>query len=412
MLPVAPTPGTPPVIGGPVAAPAGDSPYYVGQPTTLAEQYVGEGRAPRIVATAEYLFWWLRGANGPPLVTTSPPGMNGFLPGAAVLLSVPDLDRQYRPGGRFGVVFWLDDCASCGIDARYFFTGERTGRSLISSDQVPNIFRPFTAANDGLGSFSEQVTAAGSSVGSISSELRSNFWGAEVNYRDNICCWNSCCSGFRADLLAGFRYLQLDERLTIVENYTRIADFQVFDRALGQVVTEPAGTNIVIRDSFATRNDFYGGQLGTALQYHRNRWTVDLRTTVALGTTHQRLTIEGNQVRTLPGQPPLFFNGGLLALDSNIGTYSRDRFTVVPEVGLNVGYQVTDHVRAFVGYNFLYWSNVIRPGDQIDPVIDVNRVPRFAPPGIPDATSVHPAVLFKSTDFWAQGINVGLEFRW
>ena len=63
------------------------------------------------------------------------------------------------------------------------------------------------------------------------------------------------------------------------------------------------------------------------------RWSLDLRTTVALGSTHQRLTIDGSQVRTLPGQAPLVFRGGLLALDSNIGTFSRDRFSVVPEVG-------------------------------------------------------------------------------
>ena len=75
---------------------------------------------------------------------------------------------------------------------------------------------------------------------------------------------------------------------------------------------------------------------------------------------------------------------------------------------------MTDQLKAFVGYNFLYWSNVIRPGDQIDTVIDVNRVPRFVPPGVivPDAGVQRPAVLFRETDFWAQGINFGVQYRW
>ena len=150
------------------------------------------------------------------------------------------------------------------------------------------------------------------------------------------------------------------------------------------------------------------------MEYRRNRWTVDLRTSVALGTTHERLRVEGDQIRTLPGQPPLVLAGGLLALNSNSGRFTRDQFAVVPEVGLNVGYQVTDHLRLFAGYNFLYWSRVIRPGDQIDPVLDINRIPRFVPPGVvvPPAPEVRPAVLFRETDFWAQGLLAGVQFNY
>jgi hypothetical protein len=36
------------------------------------------------------------------------------------------------------------------------------------------------------------------------------------------------------------------------------------------------------------------------------------------------------------------------------------------------------------------------------------------PPGVvvPPAPEVRPAVLFRETDFWAQGVNLGMEFRW
>jgi len=276
---------------------------------------------------------------------------------------------------------------------------------------VPNLFRPITAQNPGLGPFSEQVTRAGETIGGVRAENRSFVWGAEANYRDNICCG---CT-YRTDLIAGFRYLNLDERLTIVEDFTRLTPRTVQDFPGGPVVTEPAGTRVVIRDSFATRNDFYGGQLGLVNEFHRDRWTLDLRSTVALGGTHQELRIDGSQVRTIPGMAPQTFVGGLLALPSNIGVHSRDVFSVVPEVGVSVGYQVTDHLKAFAGYNFLYCSNVIRPGDQIDPVINVNQVPRFVPPGVtvPDPVGPsRPAVLFRETDFWAQGANFGVEYRW
>jgi len=67
--------------------------------------------------------------------------------------------------------------------------------------------------------------------------------------------------------------------------------------------------------------------------------------------------------------------GGLLALPSNIGTQTRNRFAVIPELGVKVGYQLTDHIRVYAGYNFLYASSVVRPGNQIDPVINRAQLP-------------------------------------
>jgi hypothetical protein len=61
-----------------------------------------------------------------------------------------------------------------------------------------------------------------------------------------------------------------------------------------------------------------------------------------------------------------------------------------------------------VGYTFLYLSRVARPGDQIDPALNPNRVPidnGFGTPGGPD----RPTLDFKSTGFWAQGVNIGVE---
>jgi hypothetical protein len=103
--------------------------------------------------------------------------------------------------------------------------------------------------------------------------------------------------------------------------------------------------------------------------------------------------------------------GGLLALNSNIGRFNKDHFSFVPEIGMNVGYQINDNVRVFAGYNFLYWTGVMRPGDQIDRSLDVSRIPNFPVNAAPVST-IHPSVPFKTTDFWATGVNVGIEFRY
>src|SRR5437660_1745569 len=82
----------------------------------------------------------------PPLVTTSPPGTAGILPGATVLLGGHDLSDTFRQGARFGTVWWMDDCASWGFDSRYFFTGTKRESFAVNSNQFPNLFRPFFAA--------------------------------------------------------------------------------------------------------------------------------------------------------------------------------------------------------------------------------------------------------------------------
>jgi hypothetical protein len=100
--------------------------------------------------------------------------------------------------------------------------------------------------------------------------------------------------------------------------------------------------------------------------------------------------------------------GGLLALSSNIGRFSKDRAEVIPEFGGRVGYQVTPHLRVFAGYSLLYWGEVVRAGNEVDQVVNPNllpgsRTPTTGPP--------RPLPLLTGSSFWAQGIELGLELR-
>jgi hypothetical protein len=99
-----------------------------------------------------------------------------------------------------------------------------------------------------------------------------------------------------------------------------------------------------------------------------------------------------------------------LAEPTNIGHHNRDRFAVLPEFTLTVGYQVAEHVRATVGYNFLFLSRVLRTGNTIDGVDarQVHSLTSF------DATAqvTRPAPVFFDDHFYAQGVNFGLEFSY
>jgi hypothetical protein len=107
------------------------------------------------------------------------------------------------------------------------------------------------------------------------------------------------------------------------------------------------------------------------------------------------------------------FPGGLLALPgANIGNFTRDKFAVLPEVGLKVGYHVTPNLRLAVGYNFLYLSDVVRPGDQIDSGLDVTRIPNFPVPGAQPLPVARPTVPFNDTGVFAQGITFSLQWSY
>ncbi len=74
---------------------------------------------------------------------------------------------------------------------------------------------------------------------------------------------------------------------------------------------------------------------------------------------------------------------------------------------------LTSTVRVFAGYDFMYMSSVVRPGNQIDPNINLSQMgptPNHNPNTLVGPAS--PGVPFASSNFWAQGVTFGIEFRY
>jgi hypothetical protein len=374
-------------------------------PAPVVEEVFGSDLPPtKWYSRGEYLLWWTKHDRTPPLVTTGTiiPGRDNDLVGAidqrdTVTLFGGDLRRDPFSGARFTFGYYLDDCGEKALEVSGFFLGRRSDGFQDSTFTNSIISRPFFDVVNGVQSV-QQVSFPGRAFGRVDVTAPSELWGIEANM---LCKW--CCDcNWRVDPLVGFRYLNLRESLSITE-------LVLVDRNLAG---DPlAGASLTVQDRFATRNQFYGGQVGIEGRLQRDRWTFDGRVKVGLGITEQFLRIDGGQVVQFPNGTVRNFVGGLLALDSNIGTYERNRFSIVPEVSVSAGYYLTERLRAMVGYNFLYWSNIVRPGEQIDFGLDVNRIPNFVnPPMAP--TVARPAVLFKSTDFWAQGLTLALEYRY
>ncbi len=85
-------------------------------------------------------------------------------------------------------------------------------------------------------------------------------------------------------------------------------------------------------------------------------------------------------------------------------------FGVVPEVGMNIGINITPNLQLFGGYTFLLMNTVLRPGGQIDNHVNVANVPAspaFAPGTGPAAPLFHP----NGELFWMNQLNIGLNWR-
>jgi hypothetical protein len=347
----------------------------------------------------EYLLWWMKQSPIPALVSTSPLGtpreLAGVLgaPGTTVVFGGDD--NAVRSGGRFTLGFWFDNDHTFGLESTTFFLGERSIVFRADSPGAPILARPFFNVLTGLEA-SELVAFPGVLAGNVTVSSASQLWGTELNLRTNICrgCqWN-------LDWLLGVRFLGLEDNLNISEGL-------MVPAGAGAL----AGSTVLVQDRFGTHNLFVGGQTGLDIGFHWGRWSLDLLGKIALGNTHEELNINGFTQFAVPGLPVSIQQGGLYALPSNIGHYTRDRFSVVPEAGFTVGFQLTRCLRAVVGYSFLYNSSVIRAGNQIDRGLNVSQLPSQVGPS-PLVGPARPVAVIRGSDFWAQGVSIGLELRY
>ena len=215
--------------------------------------------------------------------------------------------------------------------------------------------------------------------------------GAQAFFRH---LYRSGCN-YRLDFVYGYRYLGVDESLTI-NNSLEFTDptGNTFGNTLKQV------------DVFDLENEFHGGELGMMGHSVDGRWTLDFLGTVALGSMRQRAMIRGNTVSTTQGENPVTVNGGLLTQTSNIGTFEDDPFTVVPEFTATLGYFITPRLDLSVGYTFLYVNHVSRPGQVIDTAVNLTQqTGNLEGPA-------RPAFEFADSDYWLQGLNFGLNLRY
>jgi hypothetical protein len=344
--------------------------------------------------SGEYLLWWLKSGRVPPLVTAGGDGKLGS-PGTQTLVDSLNFDDDVRQGGRFSFGYRFENNPCIGVEATYFFLAGRQSDAGFSSDHNPFLAQPFTNAVTGVPD-ANLVAAPGLATGAVVVGARTSLWGAEANLTTSL----RRCDTFHLTALAGFGFLQFEDEVTNSERFD-----------VSPVVPGFGGSKVALQDDFRALNNFYGGQVGLETGLRRGMLTVDFRGKLALGQMQQTADVNGSTVSLSPNGSTTVFQGGLYALRSNAGHHQRDELAFIPEVGLDVGLQLTRHAKLYAGYSFLWVSTVARAGEEIDPVINTTQFP-IRSGNNPLVGPARPAFNFGGSDFWAQGLNFGLELTY
>jgi hypothetical protein len=346
--------------------------------------------------TGEYLFAWFPGTRLPPLVTTSAAGTPQTaagvlgLPSTQILFGDRRVDADVRAGGRIGIGYWFDPRHTLGIEAGTMVLESQAAIFSASSTGTPILARPFIDALTNQQS-SLVVAFPGSSTGSIDVRAASgNLYEAHVDLTECI----ARCGCFRLESLLGYRFYRYDEGLRIL--HSRMPTNPLF----------VPGTQITSVDSFTTSNTFNGGDLGLRSQFTWRNLSLGVRTSLAVGNVNRQVEIDGHQTVTVPGVAPVVRTGGLFALSTNIGTFHKDDWTVIPEFAFDLSWKVREHVCVHCGYTIFGLERFARAADQLDFTVNPNFLP---PVGASPAGPSRPAFILKRDDVWVQTLSLGVE---
>ncbi len=355
---------------------------------------------PRFNFKGDYLLMWYKTTDLPALLNTGnindpDPAFPGQ-PGTRTLLGG---DRQFDfenvNGYRFSLGVVLGDDMPLGVELNWLMMGRNKAQFDTASDGTVILSRPIINPNGTPSVF--DVAFPGDFAGSFRVTNTGELWTIDGNATTIL----SCNNGKTLEGLAGVRFMQYKENLEILDTHTPGIGVG------GGVI--PGSTGILF-DQFSVRNQFWGAQLGIRLTKEWERFDASGILKVALGVNEQRFAINGATTIIDAAGGVTQVPGGLLASRSNIGTYRQTEFSVLPEIGLNVGFKITETLRLKAGYVAMLLTNTARSTEQIDPVVNRALVPTSALFG--QGGPARPSAQLNTSDFWIHGVNFGIEYRY
>jgi hypothetical protein len=378
----------------------------------------------RWFSRVDYLHWWMRKDNlDSTFITTDPTPniVNNFgalhQSGTAIISG-----GSYSNSGPMDGVRWTFGVnPDCFVPVEFSgFYVHTSGSSFVGSNATgsPVLTRPIFSLDPTvlmesvyLGSF------PGLFVGTVGIVQNTQLYGGEVNAYVCHLCGGPDQDGFILDATAGVRYAALREDLSVLSNTRALAAPQVVTFLGGQF---GPGFTTAVQDHVQTRNYFYGGQVGLRACFPCKYINLEFKGDVGVGINQQTLSVMGATTLYAPQAAapfltpaPITAGGGIQAVASNSGHFTRDRVSTISDLGFGIDVPICDWLNFTIGYDLLVWTQVARPGDQLNRFVDTRQVPSdraFSAAAAKAATS--PAPAFNSTNFYAQGLTISLGIQY
>jgi hypothetical protein len=387
--------------------PAGTNPHYASSPCggncdSCCDAGIGAiGSAirtddPTVWMKAEFLLWFPQERNTPPLGARNPNPAD--VPALTLSPTAVPFGDSFGgglvPGFRGDIGSYFAD-GDFGIGGRVWVLGDDEDDLNFGGDgSVQALGVPFFNINPDPAFFGENAILIGfnpgvpANVGNVAVRSSLSIVAAEIYGRALL----SKSKNHRFEMLGGYTHFNIADELNINIRSTGL----------------PAGLQTVFNDSFSTRNEFHGGQVGSEVSLTRGRWTASSLTKVHLGNMSQRINVRGNTAQgLLPAAPAVVANQGLFARGEtlDLNGFKRDVFAFAPEMNLKLGYQFREHVNLHLGYTFVYWNDIALAGDQIDRNVYIDTANFNL-----NTTTRHVAP--RSSGYFVQGIDLGatIEF--
>jgi len=336
------------------------------------------------------------------VTTTSAPGPGvnilGTDPNARVILGANQISQDPSSGGRLWLGFWFDTHRSLGLEVAGMWVETPSNQAGVESNVrgFPMYSRPVFIP--GTGSSVYDISYPNFVSGRFSVETQQLLRGLEAN----LVAFAIGSQTLSLDLIAGGRFINLEERVNLNYQMTTLAPLPAFGNDLLAI-----GTSAQAFDTYRTTNQFYGGQIGGRVETNFGRLSLGFAGKVALGVNEMTLHVDGSTTRSDTGA---VYAAGILASSANNGRFRESHYAYIPEGNLSVGWWFTPNLRLKVGYNVLYISDVVRPGSNISNIVNPASVPLDQLYG---ANPVQRAPsLFQRTDFIAEGFTFGIDFRY
>jgi hypothetical protein len=340
-----------------------------------------------LVFQSDFLIWALPVTDAPTITTGSTldavPGALGQ-PRTRTLL---DGDENLNPFYGFrGVLTWMQPEYEIELNGFMLLQQSRTfsarstlgGSNPLLAVALRNVTPPATGQEVAV-----VLATPGATSGTVTSSTSTQFWGLETNFYKPL--FEAKCFG--GGMIVGYRYLNLQDQVT-----------------LDASTSVPAAFHRVFSDTFETTNQFHGFQAGVRGSYKvLPTVTLDGNAKIALGVSAMESKIAGSTTTTFVTVPVVVNTpGGILAQSTNIGTRSSADFAYVSQGQLKACWAPVEWLHFCLGYELLFWSPVVRAGDQIDRNFNASRV----------TGPTAPSGLLNTEGLFAHGIFGSIEFAY